>query len=181
MSGYRDLARGKTHDLFETALGWVGVVVEADGRARRASLPAASRLQALESIGPDLGSSVYDVEAATEIRDMVMRYCEGEAVDLTRLPVDVDDAPAFFRRAWAACRSIPSGETRSYAWLAERAGNARAARVAGQAMAKNRLPLLVPCHRVVGSDGSLHGFGGGGLPLKACLLELEFLARSPGQ
>ena len=168
----------RAHDLFETALGWVGVVVEAGGRTRRASLPAASRLEALESIGPDLGSSVHDMEAAEEIRDLVTRYCAGEAVDLTRLPVDVDDAPEFFRRAWAACRSIPSGETRSYSWLAERAGNARAARVAGQAMAKNRLPLLIPCHRVVGSDGSLHGFGGGGLPLKARLLELESRAKS---
>ena len=71
-------------------------------------------------------------------------------------------------------RTIPPGETRSYAWLANEAGNARAARGAGQAMARNRWPLLVPCHRVIASDGSLRGFGGGsGLPLKAQLLALE--------
>jgi len=85
----------------------------------------------------------------------------------------VADVTTFFKKAWEVCRTIPFGETRSYRWLAEKAGNIRAARSAGQAMARNRLPLLVPCHRVVASDGSLHGFGGGGLPLKSRLLEME--------
>ena len=162
-----------TYDVFETALGWVAVAA-ADGKIRRSTLPENSRLAALESIESDIGSAEYDEEATADVRDMITRYCAGEDVDLSTLPIDSRGTTPFFERAYAACRSIPAGETRSYAWLANEAGNARAARGAGQAMARNRWPLLVPCHRVIGSDGSLHGFGGGtGLPLKARLLELE--------
>ena len=92
--------------------------------------------------------------------------------------LDLGGASDFFRRAWEACRAIPCGETRSYRWLAEQAGNPRAARGAGQAMARNRVPLVIPCHRVIGSDGALHGFGGG-LGLKERLLYLE--AAPPGR
>ncbi len=67
---------------------------------------------------------------------------------------------------------MPYGETRSYKWLAGEAGSPRAYRAVGQAMAKNPFPLVVPCHRVVASDGSLGGFSGG-LDLKKALLDLE--------
>jgi len=84
----------------------------------------------------------------------------------------------FFRRCWDACRTIPHGQTRSYAWLAKRAGSGpKSARAAGQAMRCNPLPVIIPCHRVVASDGRLHGFAGctSGAPLnlKRALLELE--------
>ena len=83
---------------------------------------------------------------------------------------------SFFLKAWAACQSIPRGETRSYAWLATQAGRPGALRAAGQAMAHNPIPILIPCHRVIGSDGSLYGYGGG-LKLKQRLLDLERAAR----
>jgi len=89
------------------------------------------------------------------------------------IPIDTRKVTPFFRDAWEACRSIPAGETRSYAWLAEQAGNVRAARGAGQAMARNKLALLVPCHRVVSASGGLGGFGGAGLPLKSRLLNMD--------
>ena len=81
--------------------------------------------------------------------------------------------PPFFRAAWEACLTIPRGETRSYAWVAAAAGSPGAFRAAGQAMARNRLAVVVPCHRVIGSDGGLHGYGGGGLDKKAKLLNME--------
>ncbi|MCH7808963.1 MAG: MGMT family protein, partial [Chloroflexi bacterium] len=78
-----------------------------------------------------------------------------------------------FRRAvLEECARIPPGETRSYGWLAEQVGHPRAARAVGRVMATNPWPLFVPCHRVVGSDGSLHGYGGG-LPMKDALLRAE--------
>ena len=80
--------------------------------------------------------------------------------------------------AWDACRRIPPGETRSYAWLAQAAGRPLAARAAGQSMARNRLAMIIPCHRVIGSDGGLHGYGAGGLGVKARLLDME-RARRP--
>ena len=164
---------GYVYDIFETDLGWVAVVAGDDG-VRRMSLPertpdiAAAAAQVID-LAPR-----HDPEVVSGIRDAVVAFCAGQPVDLTKLPIDTEWASEFFSRAWKACRSIPAGQTRTYAWLAAEAGNARAARGAGQAMARNPFPLLVPCHRVVGSDGQLHGFGGGiGLPLKARLLEME--------
>ena len=78
----------------------------------------------------------------------------------------------FQRAVWSALRSIPYGATVSYAELARRLGMPRAVRAVGSANGANPLPIIVPCHRVIGSDGSLTGFGGG-LETKRMLLELE--------
>ncbi|MCP5151692.1 MAG: methylated-DNA--[protein]-cysteine S-methyltransferase [Ectothiorhodospiraceae bacterium] len=78
----------------------------------------------------------------------------------------------FQRRVWTLLRDIPFGETRSYGWLAAALGTPRASRAVGAANGANPLPIIVPCHRVIGADGSLTGFGGG-LPTKRFLLELE--------
>src|SRR6266478_6813854 len=78
----------------------------------------------------------------------------------------------FQLRVWNSLRTIPYGETISYAQLAERIGNPKAVRAVGLANGSNPIPIIVPCHRVIGSDGSLTGFGGG-LSTKKMLLELE--------
>ncbi len=165
------------HDLIETSWGWVGVVGSSEG-IRYASLPEPTPIAALEHLSDLMDEPLPErAEGAFEsFRAQLDAYFRGE-LDEWDVRLDLGGASAFFRRAWEACRSIPPGETRSYRWLAEQAGNAKAARGAGQAMARNRVPLVVPCHRVIGSDGALHGFGGGGLPLKARLLELEAGAR----
>jgi methylated-DNA-[protein]-cysteine S-methyltransferase len=84
-------------------------------------------------------------------------------------------APAgtdFQRRVWRALAAIPYGKTMSYGELAHRIGNPRASRAVGLANGANPLPIIVPCHRVIGANGSLTGFGGG-LPIKRALLALE--------
>ena len=88
--------------------------------------------------------------------------------DLPLAPVGTD----FQRRVWRALTSIPYGETISYGELARRIGNPQAARAVGLANGANPLPIIVPCHRVIGANGSLTGFGGG-LPIKQALLVLE--------
>jgi methylated-DNA-[protein]-cysteine S-methyltransferase len=88
------------------------------------------------------------------------------------LPLDLSGLTAYQRRVLQACAAIPYGEVASYGDLARRAGSPGAARAVGQVMARNPLPVVVPCHRVVGSDGQLTGFGGG-LALKQRLLDLE--------
>jgi methylated-DNA-[protein]-cysteine S-methyltransferase len=87
------------------------------------------------------------------------------------LPLVREGTP-FQEAVWAAMETIPFGETVSYGELARRAGRPRAMRAVGGACGRNPIPIFVPCHRVVGSDGSLTGFGGG-LPRKVFLLELE--------
>jgi len=78
----------------------------------------------------------------------------------------------FQRAVWSALRKIPYGETISYKQLAERIGKPKAVRAVGASNGANPIPIIIPCHRVIGNDGSLTGFGGG-LPLKKRLLELE--------
>ena len=171
------------YDVFQTALGWVAAVASSEG-VRQMSLPEPSPEGAMSAVGLTGGSSrtLHEPAALAGVRGLITRYCSGEAVDLSGVPVDMSGWPEFFQRARRACRSIPAGETRTYAWLAGEAGSPRAARGAGQAMARNPVPLLVPCHRVVGSDGGLHGFGGSvGLPLKQRLLKMESAAKSYGK
>ncbi len=99
-------------------------------------------------------------------------YFDGEARALDDQPVDWSFATPFQARVYRTARTIPPGEVRSYGWVANQAGSPRGARAAGQALAANPVPLVVPCHRVVASDGSLGGFTGG-LAWKRKLLALE--------
>lgn len=161
--------------LQETPFGWLALLGSADG-LRRVSLqpePAA----AMAGLGQAGQAAVADAGAFADLLPAFADYFAGVATALERIPLDLSAAPPFYGAAWAACRTIPPGETRSYQWLARAAGNPRASRAAGQAMAKNPYPLVIPCHRVVGSDGGLHGYGAGGLDIKARLLQME--RRSP--
>ncbi|MBM3943650.1 MAG: methylated-DNA--[protein]-cysteine S-methyltransferase [SAR202 cluster bacterium] len=158
--------------LFNSPLGWVAILGSPQG-LRRLSLQPTPQ-EALEGLGPDLKSAdSSDAEILSGVQQRLEDYCRGNVTALDNIPLDLDDAPPFFRAAWNACRQIPPGETRSYAWLAAAAGNPLAVRAAGQAMARNRLALVIPCHRVIGSDGGLHGYGAGGLTVKARLLAME--------
>ena len=97
-------------------------------------------------------------------------YFSGEPVIFTtRLDVT---GTAFQMRVWSELMKIPYGNVRSYKWLARMAGNPKAAQAVGGALNKNRVPVIIPCHRVVESSGALGGFGCG-LEIKRILLELE--------
>jgi methylated-DNA-[protein]-cysteine S-methyltransferase len=101
-------------------------------------------------------------------------YAEGSPDDFRDVPLQLHGVTPFQRRVYLACRRIPYGDTCSYAELARRAGSARAARAVGNIMASNRLPIILPCHRVVGSGGHLGGYSApGGLKTKRRLLRLE--------
>lgn len=98
-------------------------------------------------------------------------YFDGDTAAIDQIPTD-PRGTTFQRNIWKLLRRIPSGETASYAEIARRAGNAAAGRAVGLANARNPIPLVIPCHRVVASDGTLHGYGGG-LDRKRWLLEHE--------
>ena len=169
-----------SYHLFESEMGWVGLLGTTKG-LRRLSLKPTPQ-EALEELCGGLSAEggntpAPDPAVFADAQRSLGRYFQGDVAALDEITLDLEDAPPFFSAAWAACRRIPAGETRSYAWLAAEAGKPRAARAAGQAMAKNRLVLIIPCHRVIGSDGGLHGYGAGGLKVKAKLLELERAGR----
>ena len=99
------------------------------------------------------------------------RYFEGKQKDFSGLTLDAAGT-AFQRSVWTALARIPFGETRSYADIAREIGNPKGVRAVGLANGKNPIPIIVPCHRVIGANGALTGFGGG-LPTKKWLLEFE--------
>jgi O-6-methylguanine DNA methyltransferase len=101
----------------------------------------------------------------------LQRYAAGKEVRF-RVPVTLLTGTAFQRQVWTALRRIPYGETRTYSWLARQVKRPRAVRAAGAACGANPLPILVPCHRILRTDGSLGGFSAG-LPWKRKLLALE--------
>lgn len=113
---------------------------------------------------------IEDPGHVAEARTQLNAYFAGT---LTRFDLPLaPEGTAFQQRVWSALWDIPYGETISYGELAVRVGSPRAVRAVGAANGRNPLPIVVPCHRVVGADGSLTGFGGG-LDAKRALLDLE--------
>jgi methylated-DNA-[protein]-cysteine S-methyltransferase len=107
------------------------------------------------------------VEAIAQLR----AYFAGERVTFD-LPLDLQAGTAFQQSVWDALRTIPRGGTTSYAELARRVGKPKAARAIGAAVGRNPVSIVVPCHRVLGTDGTLTGYAGG-LERKTALLRLE--------
>jgi methylated-DNA-[protein]-cysteine S-methyltransferase len=108
---------------------------------------------------------------ACETRRILRRYFAGDLAALDEAPVELNGTP-FQRRVWTALRSIPPGSTLSYSELARRVGALSAVRAVGAANGANPVALVVPCHRVIGANGTLVGYGGG-LPRKRWLLAHE--------
>jgi AraC family transcriptional regulator, regulatory protein of adaptative response / DNA-3-methyladenine glycosylase II len=134
----------------------------------RIGLPSETPGQVLASVGPEPVRSSKDLAS---VRRQLDEYFAGTRREFT-LPLDLSPASGFRRAVLDAMSRLPYGETVTYTELAARAGNPRAARAAGHACATNPIPIIVPCHRVIGSDGSLRGYTGG-LHHKEFLLRLE--------
>jgi methylated-DNA-[protein]-cysteine S-methyltransferase len=168
--------------IFRTAWGWVGLSASARG-IRTVVLPKTSRReveQALSEEAPSANGTLspfapYPLpETAPVLRtaqSQIAAYLAGKRRDVD-VPIDLSGGSAFQRRVWQVIRRIPYGRVRSYKWVASRVGGARYARAVGLALGANPVPLVIPCHRVVTSDGSLGGFTGG-VYLKRRLLALE--------
>ena len=111
-----------------------------------------------------------DAAIFADVREQLCSYFAGERIAFNLSLIL--EGTEFQNKVWNALQTIPYGETISYKELAERIGKPRAVRAVGAANGANPIPIIIPCHRVIGNDGSLTGFGGG-LPLKKKLLQLE--------
>ncbi len=120
---------------------------------------------------PDGATEAPDDRVLAEAARQLGEWFAGERTAFD-LPLDLGAATAFQRRAWLALADVPYATTRSYGEQADRLGAPRAARAVGAANGHNPLPVVLPCHRLVGADGSLTGFGGG-LDVKRALLDHE--------
>ena len=113
---------------------------------------------------------IYEEAIFSEAIDQLEAYFKGE---LTKFDLKLNvQGTDFQKMVWKELVKIPYGETISYGQLAERIGNPKASRAVGMANGKNPISIIIPCHRVIGKDGSLTGFGGG-LEVKKTLLDLE--------
>ena len=117
-----------------------------------------------------LGRGLIPSQAPQWVLDTVAVFFRSHTSDLGK--VDITELSPFEQSALRAAASIPAGEVRSYGWIAESIGQPSAARAVGRAMARNPVPLLYPCHRVVDATGALHQYAYG-VELKARILELE--------
>lgn len=149
----------KYTDDFESRIGTVGIVVDASG--------AVAKLR-FGSVAEEGGerSRVRCAHVIEQLRE----YFSGDRKEfaLTLAP----EGTEFQKRVWKELESIPYGETMSYGEVAKRIGNGKAIRAVGRANGANPVPIVVPCHRVIGADGKLVGYAGG-MEIKMALLEIE--------
>ncbi|NJD60598.1 MAG: methylated-DNA--[protein]-cysteine S-methyltransferase [Anaerolineales bacterium] len=119
---------------------------------------------------------IYDDSRTSSALQQLSEYLQGTRRQFT-IPLDLASLTSFQCRVLQLTAQIPYGQTLTYKDLAVQVGKPKAARAVGRVEATNPIPLVIPCHRVLGSDGSLHGYGGpGGIKLKAWLLDLEHSA-----
>ena len=106
--------------------------------------------------------------------DRVLALLAGEAVDLGDISLDLEAAPDFHRKVYEVARTIPPGQTMTYGDIAKKLGVPHESREVGQALGRNPVAIIVPCHRVLGADGKMGGFSAnGGVATKRRILEIE--------
>ena len=161
--------------IFETEMGWMGIAGTAKGICR-IILPVPDETSAFSTITEQEESHFESLKSEqndwfSDVKNMLIGYFKGQRVDFT-FPLDLKNYTKFQKDVWEATKSIPYGELRTYGWVASQIGKPKSARAIGNALGANPIPIIIPCHRVVGSDGSLHGFSGG-LHWKQRLIDLE--------
>ena len=165
----------KLHCLFDTAIGPCGVGWSPRGIAR-VQLPEADRGATERRLRNGTGATVPG-EPPPEVEDAIdkIRRClAGETIDFAPVALDLTGIGAFRRKVYEAARRIGWGQTTTYGELARHAGAPGAARAVGQALGRNPVPIVVPCHRILASGGKLGGFSAfGGVAAKERLLALE--------
>jgi methylated-DNA-[protein]-cysteine S-methyltransferase len=161
-----------TFATFRVKLGWMGVVGNENG-VQQIYLPSLKKEDLRKRILADFPDCQKRADFLAQAKKELTEYFSGRRGHFD-FALELSGATPFQKRVYTVMRTIPFGEVRTYRWLAQRLGNPKALRAVGGANAKNRWPIVIPCHRVIGSDGRLTGFSApGGLALKANLLKLE--------
>ena len=175
-AGSHKVMTARSFALFETAIGNCGIVWSERGIAA-VQLPEASvdKTRArLQRRSPDAREALPTPEVRQAIEGVVA-LLDGKASDLSAIPLDMEELPAFNRRVYEIARAIPPGMTLSYGEITAKLGEPReVARDVGQALGQNPIPIIVPCHRVLAANGKPGGFSAsGGVSTKLRLLNIE--------
>lgn len=168
----QSLGARQSVSVASTSFGWMAMQV-IDDRIHSLTFGHDDPELALSEIGVESSEVVKPCQRHCEWLERIVNYCDGQVDQLRDLPLELSTYTPFQKRVIEACREIPFGSTASYGELAARAGSPKAARAVGTVMRQNRLPLIVPCHRVVGSTG-LGGYSASnGVTTKQLLLAME--------
>jgi methylated-DNA-[protein]-cysteine S-methyltransferase len=161
--------------IFSTAIGRCAVAWSTEGISGLA-LPAHDD-RVLRSRMQRRPASVHERDAPREVQQVIadiQRLLAGEHRDLSSAVLDMTDVPEFDRHVYVETRSISPGQTLTYGDIASRLGDVGLSRAVGQALGRNPIPIIVPCHRVLAAQGRLGGFSApGGASTKRKLLEIE--------
>lgn len=165
------------YTVFESPLGWLLVAESSTGIALIDFMGAAqpSKGEIITAVLREHPGEALQPASTTGLSEKARRHISEyfkNRTPLLPIPVDIRKGTAFDQRVWRAIAAIPFGRTFSYRQIAEAAGSPGAFRATGRACGRNPIPLLIPCHRVVGSSGNLGGYSGG-LHIKKFLLALE--------
>ncbi|MHC4639462.1 MAG: methylated-DNA--[protein]-cysteine S-methyltransferase [Planctomycetota bacterium] len=162
------------YTIFKTNWGHFGLA-GTDNALLRTYLPLSRADEVKSNVLRELVTARYDKNVFKALQNQISAYFEGAYIDFNNdIPILLEGVSPFARSVLNACRRIRYGQTMSYGTLAQESGNPKAPRAIGGAMAKNPTPLIIPCHRVVRSDGKIGGFSAtGGVPLKKRLLRIE--------
>jgi methylated-DNA-[protein]-cysteine S-methyltransferase len=162
------------YTIFRTKWGYFGLAGDEEG-ILRSCLPMAGRDSVKYRLLKGLGGGEFERGLFRDLQGEISLYFEGGCVNFNKdIAVALEGFGPFARRVLRACRDVRYAETMSYGRLAKKAGKAGAARAVGNVLARNPVPLITACHRVICADGSLGGFSAaGGLKLKKRLLALE--------
>jgi len=169
------VARETQYALVATAWGYAAIGVREEVLIRL-MVPAAKNSSPTKAIQREYPAAKRNDDILLKFQKALIAYFKGERVDFD-IAVDISWAGDFGRRVLAGCVKIPRGKTISYGRLAELAWAGGAGRAVGAIMRRNPTPIVIPCHRVIGADGSLVGYSQGGVELKRRLLELEKVRR----
>ena len=148
---------------YESSIGWIDIITE-ENRILNASFS-----EVAPSSKPTSPPTLPVLARTIKLLDL---YFAGGSVDFAEIPVQLAYGTAFQQHVWKTIQQIPYGEVRSYQWIADQIGRPKSARAIGNAVGENPVSILIPCHRVIRSNGALGGYGGG-LERKRQLLTLE--------
>jgi methylated-DNA-[protein]-cysteine S-methyltransferase len=160
--------------IFETKWGYFGLG-GTESALCRTYLPEPEPKRIESRLLKNLPDARFDKAFFKVLQQQITAYFEGSFVNFSPdIPVGLDGFRGFSRKVLTACRSIKFGRTISYSGLAQKAGRPSASRAVGNALSKNPLPLIIPCHRVLRADGKMGGFSApGGISVKKRMLALE--------
>ena len=167
---------GFVYTVFRTRWGYFGLFGTEKGLFR-SCLPLSSREKTERNLLMGTNDAELDFRMFAELEEKIKAYFEGGYVDFSDVKVDLSSFSPFGKKVLRACRKVKYARTVTYGQLADMAGSAGASRAVGGILGKNPMPLIIPCHRVIRSDGDMGGFSAtGGVNLKKRMLKLEAIS-----